>query len=152
MKIVIETPLDGEEDHLVVKCRNPDPVFLHALAALHNGDNRLNAFVGNAIHRVDPADVLYIESVDNKTFLYSAQDVYETKHKLYELEAMGMRDFIRISKSVILNLSKIQSLVPSLSGRLETVLANGERVIISRRYVGALKQHLGLQGGERHGP
>ena len=90
-------------------------------------------------------DVFYIEAVDNKTFLYCKHEVYESKQKLYELEELAMSDFLRISKSVIVNLSKIKSLSPSLSGRLEAVLMNGEKVIISRQYVNELKKSLNIR-------
>jgi len=99
----------------------------------------------NDIHRVDPKDIYYIETVDSKTFLYCEKDVYESKQKLYELEeTLISGDFLRISKSVIVNLSKIKSLSPALSGRLEAVLQNSEVVIVSRQYVGELKKNFGL--------
>lgn len=104
----------------------------------------LIAFAGNEIHRVNPLDIFYIETVDNKTFLYCESNVYETKQKLYELEELNMKDFLRISKSVIVNLSKIKSLSPSMSGRLEATLKNGERVVISRQYVNELKKNFGI--------
>jgi DNA-binding LytR/AlgR family response regulator len=104
----------------------------------------LIAYVGNEIHRVSPSDIFYIETVDNKTFLYCESDVYEAKQKLYELEELRMTDFLRISKSVIVNLSKIKSLAPSMSGKLEATLKNGERVVISRQYVNELKKNLGI--------
>ena len=40
----------------------------------------------------------------------------------------------RCSKSMILNAGKIDYVLPSLSGRFEAVLDNGEKVIISRQY------------------
>ncbi len=65
--------------------------------------------------------------------------------KLYELEGMLTgSDFLRISKSVIVNLSKIQKLIPALSGRFEAVLMNDLKVIISRQYVNELKKRLGI--------
>ena len=53
-------------------------------------------------------------------------------------------DFLRVSKSAIVNLSKVRKLVPSISGRFEAVLKNGETVVISRQYVPLLKKHFGL--------
>lgn len=49
----------------------------------------------------------------------------------------------RCSKSMILNAGKIDYVLPSLSGRFEAVLDNGEKVIISRQYVSTLKRLLG---------
>lgn len=144
MKIVIEEPRDGEEDQIIIKCRHMTAELLRVLALLKAQD-ALVAYDGNEIHRVRPTGVYYIEVVDNKTFLYCKDKVYESKQKLYELEeSLAGVDFLRISKSVILNLSKIKSIIPALSGRFEAVLDNGEKVIISRQYINDLKKRLGI--------
>ena len=67
------------------------------------------------------------------------------KLKLYEVEEiLAHRDFIRISKSVIVNLDKIKSVTPMLNCRLEAILQNSEKIIISRQYVPELKKSLGI--------
>jgi len=145
VKIVIEEPLGDEEEQIIIKCRVMRPEILNLINALKSHEVMLTAYINNEIHIVLPSDIYYIETVDNKTFLYCKNEVYESKQKLYEMEEMlGTGDFLRISKSVIINLSKIKSLSPALSGRLEAVLRNGEKVIISRQYVGALKKKLGI--------
>lgn len=89
------------------------------------------------------SDVFYIESVDNKTFIYTKSNVYETKQKLYELEELlKNKGFLRTSKSTVLNLMKISSIQPALNGRFTAVLYSGEQTIISRKYVPALKKAL----------
>ena len=45
---------------------------------------------------------------------------------------------------MILNISKIRSVAPSVNGRFEAKLLNGESVIISRQYVPVLKKKLGM--------
>ncbi|MBQ5417573.1 MAG: LytTR family transcriptional regulator DNA-binding domain-containing protein, partial [Oscillospiraceae bacterium] len=88
-------------------------------------------------------DVLYIESVDNRTFLYTDTDTYETREKLYHLEdILREKHFLRISKSMLLNLMKLRSVRPALNGRFSAILSNGEEVIISRKYVSSLKETL----------
>ena len=144
MKIIIEKPQDGEDEQILVKCHNISPELLSLLNKLQAQGSLLIANVGSEIHRINPADIFYIETVDNKTFLYCESNVYESKQKLYELEELALNDFLRISKSVIVNLSKIKALIPSMSGRLEAVLSNGERVVISRQYVNVLKKKFGI--------
>jgi len=144
LKIIIETPLEGEEEQIIVKSNNITPELLAALSKIASQDNTLIAHVDAEIHRVRPADIFYIETVDNKTFIYCENNVYESKQKLYELEELKMTDFLRISKSAIINLCKVKSLIPSMSGRLEAVLFNGERVVISRQYVNELKKNFGI--------
>ena len=71
--------------------------------------------------------------------------MYETKLKLYELEERFVgTDFLRVSKSVIMNLSKVKSLSPAFNGRFEATMKNDEKVIVSRQYVPVLKEKLGL--------
>ena len=92
-------------------------------------------------------DLFYAESVDDRLFLYTASDSYEIRMKLYELEdLLKNKSFLRISKSMIVNLMKISSVRPALNGRFSAVLKNGEEIIISRKYVPALKQT--LKGGD----
>lgn len=144
MKIIIEEPQEGEEEQILVKCRLMPPELLRALTLL-KVQQALVAYDGNEIFRISPTNIYYIEAVDNKTFLYCRDKVYESKQKLYELEeTFANSDFLRVSKSAILNLSKIKSLSPALSGRFQASLENGERIIISRQYVSELKKKLGI--------
>ena len=92
-------------------------------------------------------DLFYAESVDERVFLYTASDSYEIRMKLYELEdLLKSKSFLRISKSMIVNLMKISSVRPALNGRFSAALKNGEEIIISRKYVPELKRI--LKGGE----
>ena len=92
-------------------------------------------------------DLFYAESVDDRLFLYTAADSYEIRMKLYELEEMlRNQSFLRVSKSMIVNLMKITSVRPALNGRFLAVLKNGEEIIISRKYVPSRKNI--LKGGE----
>ena len=97
-------------------------------------------------YEIPVLDVCYIEAVDNRVFLYTSKQVYETKQKLYELEELlKEKYFLRISKSLLLNLMKIRSIKPALNGRFLAILQSGEEIIISRKYVSELK--MALKGG-----
>ena len=98
-------------------------------------------------YEVPVVDLFYAESVDDRLFLYTSADSYEIRMKLYELEdLLKNKSFFRVSKSMIVNLMKITSVRPALNGRFSAILKNGEEIIISRKYVPALKQI--LKGGE----
>lgn len=97
------------------------------------------------ISRIKISDIYYFEAVDGKVFAYCKDNVYEVKQKLYELEELCKeKHCFRASKSTILNAAKISSLHPSISGRFQALLDNGEKVVISRQYVPMLKHILGL--------
>ena len=142
LKITIKEPPEGAEEEIVVLCRNISPELLSMLNALKAPSNTIVASLGGALHKLSFSDILYIETVDKKTFLYGENATYEAKQRLFELEALAPRDFLRISKSTIINLNKVKTLIPTLSGNAEAVLNNNERVAISRRYVSNLKKSL----------
>ncbi|HKM34588.1 MAG TPA: LytTR family DNA-binding domain-containing protein [Lachnospiraceae bacterium] len=145
MKITIVDRLDDEEDEIIIRCRQMDEKLLKMIYTLRAGMDKITGIKGIDFVKIDPKDIFYFETVENKVFLYLEKEVYETKLKLYELEKrFEGTDFIRVSKSVILNLAKVKSLRPAFSGRYEACMKNGEIVVISRQYVPALKEKLGL--------
>lgn len=90
-------------------------------------------------------ETFYFEAVDSRTFLYTQDDVMEIRQRLYELEAiLSNQDFIRISKSLIVNINKIRSLKPELNRTILATMCNGERLSISRKYVPAFRKLLSV--------
>lgn len=147
MKITIIDPLPGEEEEMIIKCSSLSPGVMDLIKEFKKNDSvdKLHVHLNGKIHLIEPSEVFYFEYVDQKVFAYCKAKVYEIKNKLYEIEEMlPNKDFIRISKTSILNLNKISSLAPTLGGRFEASLKNGEKIIISRQYVNALKKALGL--------
>lgn len=88
--------------------------------------------------------IYYIESVDKRSYVYTKDNCYETKYRLYELEDMLGAYFVRCSKAMIVNLRKIKAVKSDIGGRLETTLLNDEQIIISRSYVKEIKRRLEL--------
>lgn len=145
MKITIIDCPEGEEDEIIIKCRQMDEQMLKMIRALKVGQERVTGMKDGKIVQVAPKEIYYFEAVDNRVFLYMEREVYEVRHKLYELEEQFRgTDFFRASKSTILNLSKVKSFAPSLGGRFEANMKNGEKLVISRQYVPILKEKLGL--------
>lgn len=144
MKITILDPSPEEEDEIIIKCRRLDEGLIRLIRDYGGDDPRLKCRKDGKIYFIPPEEIFYFESVDDKVFVYCEKEVYEINHKLYELEKMLPREFMRSSKSSILCLDRIKSLAPAFGGRFEALLTNGERVIISRQYVPELKRKLGL--------
>jgi len=144
LKITIKEPPAGAEEEIIVLCHNISPELLTMLNSFKTPSNTLVASIGSELHKIAPSDVYYFEAVDKKTFIYCEKDVYEAKQKLYELEELELKGFFRISRSTIVNLSKVKAVIPSLSGRVEAVLANKERVVVSRYYVDEFKKTFGI--------
>ena len=146
MKIIIEEKQNqNDEDTIIIRCDSMNETLIKLVQRIKAQDEKFTAMQGNTICQIKPRDVFYFESVDNKTFLYTESQVYEIKQRLYEIaDRFQGSDYFRASKSVILNLSKIHHLSPMIGSRLEAVLVNKEKIVISRQYVAQLKMLLGL--------
>lgn len=94
---------------------------------------------------VKAEDVLYVESVDKRTFIYLPDEVLETSLRLYEMEErLADCDFLRIAKGCVVNFRKIVALEPDINGRIVATMENAEQVVISRRYAPDVKRKLGM--------
>lgn len=144
-KITIEQVGADQPQEIVIRCHALSEEVTSVINKLRMSDAVLLGVRDAETFRIAVKDVFYIESVDNKTFICCQKDVYESKQKLYELEELTLgTKLLRCSKSMILNLGKIRSVAASVNGRFEAKLINGETVIISRQYVPALKEKLGM--------
>lgn len=145
MDICIQEEPGRSGIQVVIRCGRADAQVQKLLAALRAMDQKLTGMQEGQTFLLDFSEVLYIDTVDKRTFLYTAGGVFETPLRLYELEErLCAYGFFRISKSAIVNFNAIQSLRPDLGGRLRLTLRNGEAVYVSRQYAGALKKRLGL--------
>lgn len=143
MKLTVEEINPKQEEEVIIRCHEMNDKILNMVRKIKLSDTSFVGYDGECIHKIRPEEVFYFESVDNKTFIYCKDRVFDSKQKLYEIEELceGSRLF-RASKSTIINAEKIAYIRPAFSGRFEARLANGEDVIISRQYVPMLKQLL----------
>ena len=149
MKIIINENSGLEETEVIINCRQTDEQILRICAGLRMLDKKVTGVWNEQTFILNTSDILYIESVDRKTFLYTASQTYETPLKLYELEErLAGDDFIRATKSCIINFGKVKSLRGDFGGRLLCTLENGETVTVNRQYAVAIKQKLGLMKGD----
>lgn len=134
-----------EKLQVIIQCKQVDSEVLRLKTHIEAFDARLQAKREKEWCFVEIAEVLYFEAVENKTFLYTEREVMEVRQKLYELEMMlSEKDFIRTSKSQIININKVKTLQPELNRTILATMCNGERLYISRKYVQALKKLLAV--------
>ncbi|MBP5599109.1 MAG: LytTR family transcriptional regulator DNA-binding domain-containing protein [Lachnospiraceae bacterium] len=147
MKITILTPGPGEEDEIIVKMKDLSSETLSLIKRLKDGEQKeaIAAYSNDNIVMLSLNDIYYFDAVDNKVFSYTKDKCFEVKKKLFEIEEeFEQTSFVRISKNAIVNIKKIERLVPEFNGRFEAKLKNGESIIISRGYVPLLKRKLGV--------
>ena len=133
----------SDPEELEIRCYEETEEVKDIVTFVKSRQGKLTGSYEGKRYEIPVADVYYVEAVDNAVFIYGQEKVYEAKQKLYELEGiLREKYFLRVSKSLILNLMKIKSIKPALNGRYSAILQSGEEVIISRKYVAQLKRAL----------
>lgn len=146
LKIHINEDLKYRETEITINCSRLSPDIERLISMLRVLDLKITGKKDGQTYILDAARVLYIDTVDRKTFFYTQNDVYETNLKLYELEEqLEAMDFLRANKSCIINLRHIVSIKPDIDGKLLVTMSNNEKLYVSRQYSPSIKTRLGVR-------
>ena len=108
---------------------------------------------GDFCIQVKTHQILRIYSLDKKVYLEceTEKEPLLLKMRLYEFEELadryGWTDFIRISNTDIVNLSKVQKFDMSFSGVVKVIYGDERFAIVSRRYMNKIKDRILMSRG-----
>jgi len=146
LKIHINEDPHCKEIEITINCSRLSPEVERLISRLRVLDLKLTGKKDGQTYILDAAKVLYIDTVDKRTFFYTKNNVYETDLKLYELEEqLAAMDFLRANKSCIINLQQIISIKPDIDGKLLVTMSNNEKLFVSRQYAPILRARLGVR-------
>lgn len=145
MKITAEQ-IDRGEEEIIVRYRRMTAEIEGLLEQLRAGRPRLIGLSRGAQVVIDPGQIIYIESVDGRTFVYTRTDTVQVEHTLIQLEQLlnGI-NFFRCSKAMILNINRVTALKSLACNRIDATMCTGEHIIISRTYASEFRRR--LKGG-----
>lgn len=140
MKIFVEQDESVRETEVVLRCRTIDEQTASIIASLRMHDMKIVGTTDHEHQSVPVRDVLFAESVDGRTFVYTKNATLEVALRLYELEErLASSGFVRAAKNCLVNLNRISAFRPYVGGRLLASLDNGEDLVISRKYAPQIK-------------
>jgi two-component system LytT family response regulator len=94
------------------------------------------------------ADIDWVEAADYYVCLHIGSDTHLVRRTLSELARdLGEERFIRIHRSVIVNLERIRALELQIAGEYEVVLKSNIRLRLSRRYRKGLQDRMAAMSG-----
>ena len=103
MKLLIEQSLNVKEPEITIKCGIMDERLKELIEYIKLYSFSVVGIKDKVKKSVPLESIYYFESVDNKTFLYTLNEVYECQEKLYELEEiLKSTSFVRVNKKCIL--------------------------------------------------
>ncbi|MBO5165322.1 MAG: LytTR family transcriptional regulator DNA-binding domain-containing protein [Lachnospiraceae bacterium] len=145
MKIAINIDEKVQDTEILISCNRLTPEIEKILATLRILNQQMMVTKQEETYILDVSKIIYIEAMERKTFVYTKDEYYESKLKLYEMEERLMQcGFFRVSKSCLVQLHNIKSIKNDIDRKLRLTLESGEQIMVSRQYAEEIKKRLGL--------
>ena len=142
MKINIDVDDSLQHDMITIHCREITDEILELqrlLSQKQTGGQKISAYIDDTEYYVDVKTILFLEADGNYISVHTAKSIYRVRQKLYELEELLPRDFLRVSKSTIVNTELIASIKKNITGASEISFRNSiKKAYASRNYIKAL--------------
>ena len=142
MRYTINQIREGE-DELILNYRQLNPEVEKVIAFMDRNQKKMSGRVDGETILFSPEEILYIEKVDGRTFAYTVDRVVQVDLSLSTAELI-LEDvsFFRCSKSMIVNVNKVEKLKSLPSNRIDATMKGGEHIMISRTYASEFRRLL----------
>jgi Response regulator of the LytR/AlgR family len=146
MKVRIECDSSVAEEEVIIKCTNFDDNIKKLKEEIENNFKKtktISFYKDKKEFYIPLKDILFFETSSNHIDAHTKDDIYKVKNKLYELDDLLNKNFIKISKSAIVNINKIYSITHNItSSSLIDFYNSHKKVYVSRFYLKNLKNNL----------
>jgi DNA-binding LytR/AlgR family response regulator len=144
MKVSVEITPGVKEPYAVIYTAQVTEEIQRTIDLLGTGDTPVTAYHEEKLIILQPEDIFMVRVEDGDTILYGAKQKFRSRKRLYELSIQLGKQFMQISKSTLVNLSYLDSVEPGFGGTMLLKLKNGCKDYVSRKYLPAFKNYLGL--------
>lgn len=143
-KLIIDNERD-EELVLTSHSANEFTAKIENLVLSYNGNDELSVFTDDESTSIKIEEIECVTVIDRKTYIIGrAGSKYRTHMKLFEVESILPKYFIRINKSAIANERKIVSYKANFNGSVDAIFKCGYKDYVSRRCFAEIKRRLGI--------
>ena len=145
MKFSIEFDENSTEPEVVIRCKEltDEVVALQKAFSKAEGiSQQLALFKDETEYFMPASEIIFFETVEKNVKVHTVDNVYDSKLKLYEIEEMYPQRFMRVSKSSIVNVTKIFSITRSITGCFVQFSNSVKQVYVSRMYYKDLHDRL----------
>ena len=105
----------------------------------------VTAYAGDTMVLLSQREIIRVYVESRKLIVWTDRGGFVARGTLAEMEqVLNRRRFLRISRSEIINLSKVSNFDFSLSGTIQVNFDDGSGTWVARRYVRAIQETLGL--------
>lgn len=137
--------IDKEREEEVLVYAHAESELTQEIETLVRGkDAALIGYTSNAAITLQASDIFCVTIDGGKLYAVTEHERLRMRQRLYALEELLGRDFVKINQSCVVNARQITRFEASRSGALLVILKNGYKEYVSRRQLKAVKERMGL--------
>lgn len=149
MKVECNINADCKEPYAVIHINKMTPTIAEIISMLEREDAdslTLAAVRERKTYFLEPQNIELVRTEGREVVCYDKlKNRYGLNRPLYEMEHILGPEFVRISKSAIINIRQIHHVEAGFNGTMELVMKNGITDYISRSFRKSFKERLGLK-------
>jgi DNA-binding LytR/AlgR family response regulator len=144
MKITVKTDDHIGLDEIVIKCNEKNDLIRKIVDYVESlNEIKIPFYQKDHEYYLNLNEILFFETDTNSISAHTISNIYYVKYKLYELEKILPKNFVRVSKSTIININHIYSLNKKItSSSIIEFNKTYKQVFVSRFYLKNLKEKL----------
>lgn len=143
MKVKFEQDTSLQDVEVLVRFAEQNKEVHRLEVLLRSADRSVKCRQEKEEKWVNVSDIFYAESIDKRTFVYGENEVFECELRLYQLlEQLKPAGFVQVSKSCIVNISKLIGLRSLKNSKMEASLTNGEKISVTRKFIACIRTAL----------
>ena len=145
VKIRLDISSEYQDKEVIIRANKKDEEVAEILRNLQEIDTKLhniNGYLDNTVYSLSTQDILFFETNDRNVYAHTKDNAFLIHYRLYELEENLPDNFLRVSKSSILNVDEVKSLTQSVMGNLIQFRDSYKQIYVSRRFLKKLKLKL----------
>jgi len=146
MNLRIEIDPSLQEPEVIIKCSEITEEILELqkkISTAKASSLQLEVSKADTLYYLNVSDLIFVETAGEKVAVHTRDGIYETKQRLYELEELLPGNFIRVSKSTILNVDLIHAIHKNITGASEVeFIGSAKKAFVSRSYYKLLTEKL----------
>lgn len=144
MKIELNIDNKFEETIVTISANKVDDEIQNLVNYIENKEDYFTGISDGKVCLLNMEDIIRVYVEDRKVYVVTIEGKFIIRKKLYEVQSMLNKDFIKISQSEIANIKYIHSLDLGLRGTIIINYKNSDISYVSRRMLKAFKVKLGL--------
>lgn len=144
MKVELNIDKKFEETIVTISANKVNEEIQNLVNYIENKEDYFTGISDGKVCLLNLEDIIRIYVEDRKVYVVTVEGRFIVRKKLYEMQSMLTKDFIKISQSEIANIKYIHSLDLGLRGTIVINYENSDISYVSRRMLKEFKAKLGL--------